>query len=267
MPIYTGTADANGDFNISFGSSSYTSSEKITVTAEKDSAEKSIELYAPSEVVGGGVIQFTGNLSNFPANIGGIKISGLSGGIGNSAFYAQLILTNLFRAATSLEIATGVTSIGSSAFYNWAGIKSLSLPAGLLSIGASAFYNASSLLSLVIPDSVTSIGASAFQSMAGIASLTLSNSCNIIENACFSGMTAIKKIDIPANVTTIGTQSFSHATSCDELICRAVIPPTIQSNTFQSLKSTCIIKVPSASVAAYQAAPNWSVFASRIQAI
>mgnify|MGYP001618506052 FL=1 len=42
MPTVTGTADANGDFNIALGAN-YTSGEKITVTAEKDSAEKTIE--------------------------------------------------------------------------------------------------------------------------------------------------------------------------------------------------------------------------------
>ena len=39
-----GVADLNGDFTVPF-SSNYTSGQKITVTAEKDSATKTIELF------------------------------------------------------------------------------------------------------------------------------------------------------------------------------------------------------------------------------
>lgn len=263
MATYTGIADANGDFTIPF-SSNYTSGQSITVTAEKDAATKTIELFAPSSVVGGGVIQFTGSLSNFPSNIGGIKISGLSGAIGNSAFYAQSISTHIFRAATSLEIESGVTEIGNSAFYNWGGIKSLILPQTLTKIDASAFYNCTSLLAVSIPNSVTTLGVGSFQSMVACLSLTISTAVTAIPATCFSGMSAIQSLTIPANITSIGSQGFSHMTSCNEIKCLGVTPPTITANTFQSLKAGCVFKVPTASLAAYQSAANWSVFAAQM---
>ena len=220
MTTYTGVADANGDFIVPF-SSAYTSGEKITVTAEKDGAIKSIELYAPSEAVGGGVIQFSGTLVDFPNNIGGITISQIAGSIGSYAFYCYAAGSNIYSKATSLVIPEGVTSVLDFSFFGWISANSLILPASLKMIGNNAFSGWAKTTSLVIPEGVTSIGNSAF----------------------------------------------SNWSTCLEIVCLALIPPTIQSNTFANLKSTCIFKVPAASVAAYQAAPNWSAFAARIQAI
>lgn len=198
MAIYTGTADANGNFSIPFGIS-YTSGEKVTVIAEKDGATKSIELYAPSDTAGGGAIQFSGTLVDFPANIGVMTLSGLSGAIKYGAFkFTDAVNDGMSAYATGLIIEDGVTTIESYAFSNFRKVVTLSLPSTL---------------------------------------------------------------------TSIGNYTFESYAACNTIICKAAVPPTITTSSFQNLKSTCVFKVPAASVAAYQAAPNWSAFASRIQAI
>lgn len=245
MPIYTGTADANGDFNIPFGTNSYTSGEKITVTAEKDSAEKSIELYAPSSVVGGGAIQFSGTLIDFPNNIGVVTISDLGGTIQENAFRNPSDIGGSFQLkATGLSIVAPVTAIGVYAFQGWRNALTLTLPTTLISIGISAFQGWNACLELVIPNSVTTIARDAFYAWP-----------------------AAKKLIIGTSVATIANNAFQNWTACDEVVCLRAAPPEITSSTFSGLKSTCIFKVPAESVAAYQAAPNWSAFASRIQAI
>ncbi|WP_347461007.1 leucine-rich repeat domain-containing protein [Acinetobacter sp. ANC 7454] len=244
MATYTGFADSNGDFSISFGANSYTSGEKITVTAEKDSATKSIELYAPSDVVeAGGVIQFLGSLANFPENIGGVHID-IPGNIGKSAFLAALSSSSIWQRATSLVLGNSVTGIGNNAFENWTEARYLD-----------------------IPDSVNLLGISSFSGWYNALELTIPNSITAIPNTCFAGWTKAKSLVIPASVTSIGGNSFQGWTSCDVITVLATIPPTITSVSFQTLKPTCIFKVPADSVAAYQAATNWSGFASRIQAI
>ena len=291
MAIYTGVADANGDFTVPF-SSNYTSGQKITVTAEKDNATKSIELHAPSKVAGGGVIQFTGTPDGFPNNIGGIIIDGITGSIAAYAFYSYTSGANrdFFSRATSLEIKEGVTSIGAYAFDGWLNATSLVLPTGLTVVGerafrgwvaatslnipntvtsiqAMSFYNWNKLEALVIPSSVTSIGDNAFSNCSKVTSLIIPSSITSIGLQVFSAWTAATYLELPETLTSISDRAFQNWTSCNEVICRALTPPTLHVNGFQSLKSTCIIKVPAASVAAYQAAPNWSDFASRIQAI
>lgn len=87
-----------------------------------------------------------------------------------------------------------------------------------------------------------------------------------IGNSAFSG-TAAKLIDLPSTITSMQNAAFANATAALEIICRAVTPPSISSGSFTNLNASCVFKVPAGSVAAYQAAPNWSAFASRIHAI
>lgn len=221
MPTFTGIADSNGDFVIPF-SAEYTAGQKVIVTAEKDGATKSIELFAPSEVVGGGVIQFSGTLTNFPTNIGIVSIVGVSGKIANESFGvpgADNYGLGVF--ATGLILGFGITELGASSFQNWKLATTL----------------------------------------------TIAPTVTILRDRCFSAWSAIKKATIPAGVTLIESYAFYNWTACDEITCLATNPPSITNLTFSGLKSTCIFKVPAGSVAAYQAAPSWSAFSSRIQAI
>lgn len=62
----------------------------------------------------------------------------------------------------SIEIQSGVKSIGDRAFYDCTGLTSLIIPNSVTSIGHRAFYYCIGLTSVTIPSSVTSIGSSAF---------------------------------------------------------------------------------------------------------
>ncbi len=290
MATYTGIADANGDFTVHF-SSNYTSGQKITVTAEKDAATKTIELFAPSDVTGGGVIQFTGTLDNFPSNIAGVVLSEISGGIGSFAFSAvSADVSSIWRKATSLALPNSVTSIGSMAFAEWKNATQLTLPSSLTSIGQGAFISWSKATSLSIPNSIVTLGqecfygwssslslhigtglinipTQAFDTWPKAISLVIPDQIKVIGSYAFRGWVLATSLLIGSGVTSIGDYAFMNWTSCEEIICNAINPPTISNTSFNGLKSTCIIKVPSASLAAYKAATNWSAFAARIQAI
>ncbi|MEG0341986.1 MAG: leucine-rich repeat protein [Acinetobacter sp.] len=240
MATYTGVADANGGFTVPF-SSSYTGGQKVTVTAEKGAATKTIELFAPSEVVGNKPnIEVSGNWDNFPANIGTVTIT-VSGTIASSAFWYKGDNYG-FSNATNLEIK-GCSGIGLYAFKSWKKMTSLTLDVSVKIIDGFAFESCSALLNIVLPG-VVNVGVGAFR---------------------YCG--AVLSVDIGTAIITIGGAAFEYLSSCNQVICRALSPPTIESNSFGNIKSTCIFKVPAESVAAYQAAPGWSGYAARIQAI
>lgn len=247
MAIYTGIADANGDFTVPF-SSSYTSGQKVTVIAEKDNATKTIELHAPSSITGGGVIQFNGSLDNFPLNIGDITITGLTGAIGANAFRSSGSYGNdidIYSRATGLTINHGVTSLGNFAFSSWKAAKSLALPTSLKTIGEYAFSGWSALTELNIPEGVTHIGSYAFMALSYCTSITL-----------------------PSTILSISDYALYALSRLNSVTCMAVIPPTLAGTAnFTGSSYNVIIKVPAGSVDAYKAAPGWSVHAARIQAI
>lgn len=268
MATYTGVADANGDFTIPF-SSLYTSGEKITVTAEKDAATKTIELYAPGEVTGGGVIQFTGNLTSFPNNIGGVVITGITGVIGQYAFASNSNSGSIWGKATSLTIADGVTELKSNSFDSWGLAKSLKIANTVTIIGSNAFTSWGNCESIDFSSTtlLTTIGSSAFQSWAKLKSLVIPNSVTTISDMAFFNCNTATALTIGSSVTSIGGNTFALWSLCAEIKCLCTTPPIITNSTFSGLNGSCIIKVPAASVAAYQAAANWSSFAARIQAI
>lgn len=264
MATYTGIADANGDFSIPF-SSNYTSAQKVTVTAEKDGAEKSIELYAPSDTTGGGNIRFTGNVNNYPLNIGGVELHGFTGTIGNNVFDSDIFAQN----ATSLLIGDGLVAVGNYTFNNWTKIKKLTTPTSLKTIGTWSFArmrsleNIEDLNPLLANLSQTSIPDSAFfQCDNAIGHLIIPDNIIAIGQQSFAASNKITKVTLGSSVNSLGIQCIA-LWSVQELICKPTTPPSGGSE-IDSLPSSAVIRVPAASLNAYKTASGWSAKASQM---
>ncbi|MBQ2102197.1 MAG: hypothetical protein II479_01375 [Bacteroidales bacterium] len=76
----------------------------------------------------------------------------------------------------------------------------------------------------------------------------------------------LTSIDLPEGLKRIGNRAFEYCTSLDEVQCKPATPPGGGTYMFY-YASDCPIYVPSASVEAYKDAKNWSIYASRIQAM
>lgn len=262
MTTYTGVADENGDFTIPF-SSSYASGEKITVTAEKDASTKSIELFAPSEF--GAIMHFSGSLVDFPKDVGDVTIN-MSGKLQEYAFScvspSTIYNKMLARSATSISLP-GCTELGENAFEfsNVLIQKILSSPS-LVVIGDYAFKGVLRSQHVNIPSGKT-WGYYVF-SGARISSATFESGFTDIPAGIFYQCSLLTSVIIPASVANIRTLAFRNCGELNEITVFATTPPAIVADALQGIKSTCIIKVPSTSLAAYQAATNWSAHASRM---
>lgn len=287
MVTYTGVADANGDFNIPF-SANYTSGQKIVVTSEKDSAVKSIELFAPSESISGGAIGFSGTWDSFPLNVGVMTLKSEITSIGASAFEAGSISAKTIGGSITGVVLEAVQTIGSKAFMRCGSLLSVDFGPSIKTIGDYAFYSCTELQSVSIPDTVTSISdnafnflpaakalnigsgltvirANAFQSWGNFTSeLIIPNNITSIGSAAFSNWSKAKKLKLGSGLTSISGSAFANWTSCDEIEVLATTPPIAGGSFLSSLKSTCVIKVPAASLSAYQGATNWSEHASKM---
>ncbi len=125
--------------------------------------------------------------------------------IGKSAFSSMDITGDLV-------IPDSVTSIRNNAFSSCQKFDgTLTLSQNLESIGEYAFYETTFTGDLVIPDSVTSIGDSAFyycQKFDG--TLTLSQHLESIGKSAFQSTTFTGDLVIPDSVTSIGDSAFSY---------------------------------------------------------
>ena len=184
---------------------------------------------------------------------------------------------------TSVTIGNGVKSIGSSAFENCSGLTSVTIPNSVTIIGGSAFRFCSGLTSITIPDSVTGIGEEAFRGcnniiiklkgicyvdkwVVGVVNNSLStaeieNTTRGIADGAFNYCKFLTSVTIPDSVKSIGYQAFYN---CSNLTVNMFpsTPPTLGLNAIPSTIQS--IYVQQSSKAAYQAATNWTTFASKI---
>ena len=204
--------------------------------------------------------------------------------IGNYAFkQCKSLITDV--------VLLNVTNIGVSAFegcesitylkfgsvlktisqYSFSGCKNLKIVEGfentaITNTSWNTFYGCSSLQSIQLPESLTAIGGSAFNGCSSLTEITIPAGVTSISGSAFAGCSALTEITIPAGVTSIGGRAFDGCSSLQYIRIEATTPPSLAST--NAIPSTIgAIYVPDASVAAYQAATNWSSYASKIKGI
>lgn len=212
------------------------------------------EISLPAGVTSIGSFAFQGNSFEkitFPASLTSI----------GSSFYGCKKLKRVINIEN-----TQLTSIGENAFFNCSSLAEITFPASLTSIGINAF-NGCSLLARALNlenTKVTSIGNGAFRYCSSLAEISLPASLTNIGNYAFQGCN-LSHIILPEGVTSIGGGAFDTST-LQYIRIEATTPPNLAST--NAIPSTIgAIYVPDESVAAYQAATNWSSFASKIKGI
>lgn len=103
-------------------------------------------------------------------------------------------------------IGDGVTSIGSSAFWN-CGVLSAEIASSVTTIGNSAFRG-SSIVSVTIPFSVKTIGDSAFRECPNLNSVTVCEGVETIEQNAFRSCASLTSIALPASIGEVGSGAF-----------------------------------------------------------
>ena len=204
-----------------------------------------------------------------------LDITGTASILGNSSQGSYLITKPTTVSATgmkyyansiqSVRIGEGVTSIGNNAFYDCYSLASVTIPEGVTSIGNNAFYNCYLLASVTIPEGVTNISGGVFEYCYSLASVTIPEGVTNIGGEAFGYCYPLASVTIPEGVTSIGGSAFQ---TCSSLAYIRFLPTTVptlaSTNAFSSIAADCVFYVPSASLADYQAATNWSNYASRM---
>lgn len=175
--------------------------------------------------------------------------------IGASAFYK----TNL----TEVVLPNSVTTIGNLAFSMCPALVSVTIPASVQSIGESAFNKSQQLKTVHLSEGLKTIGRSAFGECDALTSIVIPNSTTTIGETAFEYCTGLKTVTIPRSLTSIGGWAFADCSSLERIdsYLEDVSAATLSSGVFEgSSTSTCVLSVPSGTLAAYQAAEQWKDF-------
>lgn len=179
---------------------------------------------------------------------------------------------------TGITIPNSVTLVGQEAFAFCNKLASVTISSGVASIGQQAFAWCDGITSIVIPSSVTSIGSDAFYHCTALTAIRVDSAnpnYQAISGVLFdkSGTTIIRvpamfagSYAIPMSVNSIEDNAFSDCTMLSSVTMQSTSPPTLSPfNTFNGVATGFQIHVPTPeAVAAYQAAPGWSTYASKI---
>lgn len=130
--------------------------------------------------------------------------------IDNMAFFACWDLQ-------SVQLATGLLSIGSSAFELCSNLEEITLPQSVAKIGERAFSDCNQLASVNIPNSIIRIEDSTFSCCYNLAKVTLPSNLKEIGNSAFYYCANLNSIVIPDSVVSIEADAFSQCNSLTEL--------------------------------------------------
>lgn len=171
-----------------------------------------------------------------------------------------------FRDCQNLKrfvIGNGITSLEANFCVNCYNLKQVELSNVITYIGSS-FTSCRALESVDVPSTVTTLSNNAFQNCYSLKSVTLHDGLTSIGANAFNSCYCMESVTIPSTVTNIAASAFGGCCGVKEYHVKATTPPTLGSGAFSDISSDCTIYVPAGTLSAYQAATNWSTYASKM---
>ncbi len=170
----------------------------------------------------------------YVANIKKIEIGSGVTRIGNTAF-------NGCWNAESITIPETVTSIGSRAFYGCTALTSITIPSKVTAIENYTFYR-TSITEIDLPDGITSLGVGAFADSC-LTSIDIPAGVTTINSILFSECSNLEKVTIRGNITNIGEKAF-YNTGLKELVFEGTLSGTIGDHAFAYCENLPSFHVP-----------------------
>ena len=161
---------------------------------------------------------------------------------------------------TSVTITDGVTTVGSNSFGYHENLVTVTIGNNVETIGEYAFGDCYKFTTLNLGNSVRHIGNRAFMWAQVLTGFTLPSTLETIGDRAFLQNKVITSLTIPSNVTSIGLSAFYYCAALTSITTEATTPPTLGATVFEGVPTSIPLNVPNGSVAAYEAAAQWTEF-------
>ncbi len=177
--------------------------------------------------------------------------------------------TNVVCALYQVEIGSSIiTTITQYAFYYCYGLVRAYVPKTITTIGQTyAFGFCYSLAEVEFQDysTITSTAGSFFYGCYALQEIHgFAPPAQATIGSTYRYCAALSEITIPASVTNISSYGINGCSGLRAIHCKPTTPPTIADANAFAPPAACVIEVPSASLATYQAANIWSTYASQM---
>ena len=124
-----------------------------------------------------------------------------------------------------IDITSGITKIGSNAFYGMSEVTEVVLPQTLTTIGKGAFAFNNKLKMLSIPAGVTTIGESAFEACGALEAVFVPNTVTTIDARAFAFCRSLKSAVVAGDSVSFGTHAFKRCVSLNNLVLSDTMVP------------------------------------------
>ena len=165
-----------------------------------------------------------------------------------------------------LSVTTSAEYIEDSAFADCTKLVSLTLNDSTRIIKRNAFRNCIKLKDVSLGKNIDSIKDGVFENCMQLKKIILPDLLKYIGDKVFKGCVLIgDTITIPSKVNYIGSLCFDSCSSITALYMKCTIPPTIFSNTFNTISKTIPVYIPCGSEVNYYLANYWDEFSNVLQ--
>ena len=155
------------------------------------------------------------------------------------------------------------TETGNQMLYLNASIEIFGIGTNVVKISQRTCRGCINLKKVILNDKIEQLYGDPFRDCTSLTEISdIPDTCYEIGGDCFNGCSSLKSLNVGSGVTQILYSAFRNCISMKSLFIKTAIPPMLGNDAFTN--NPCKIYVPVGSGAAYKAATNWSVWASRI---
>ena len=164
------------------------------------------------------------------------------------------------KTGTSYTVPASVRALGESSFSSNRTLTAIVLQEGLTTVEDYALHYCLNLQTVSIPSSLTSIGSN-FLCTSKVEHVKIPEGVTKVGFQFLDNCSELKTVELPASLTTTDGYFCGRCPKLQSVTCNAATPPPLGSDAFKDVVlSGVTLKVPAASVSAYEGADVWKDF-------